>query len=101
MASFTFTGELGVDSQQVPVGEVEATDRCLSFNAVAGTMSVVSVRPGGQLGGALISGVVATGISPFSKCGLDEAFSHGIVLGEWGFVRMCLRPRSRQASRKA
>lgn len=37
--------ELGVDSQQVVLGETESTDGCLIFNPAMRSMEVVSMRP--------------------------------------------------------
>jgi hypothetical protein len=65
-------------------------------------MPVVAVQPEGQLGGALVGGVVAAGIGPFAQAGLDEALGFAIGSRRVGFgaQMLILSRRSALAYRK-
>src|SRR5512147_586402 len=45
------------------------------------SVPVVAMEPKGQLGGALVGGVVGASVGPFMQAGLNEAF--GLAIGPW------------------
>ena len=59
-----------------------------------GAMPVVAVKPAGQLGGALLGGVIGVRVGPFAQAGLDEALGLAIGFGRIGFgaQRLDLEP---------
>jgi hypothetical protein len=70
-----------VAPQRVVLGLGESADWRFSSDGAMGTMPVVAVQPEGQLGGALVGGVVGAGIGPFAQAGLDEALGLPLALG--------------------
>ena len=73
-----------MEPQQVVLGEAEATDWRVGFQATMWPMPIVAMEPIGQFSGSLIRVLISTGISPFAKRGLDEAFCFAIGLGRVG-----------------
>ena len=88
---FCLTG-LGVEPQQVVLGEAESADRGLRSYAAVRSMPVVTVEPSRQLCGAVIRGRIGPGIGPFPEGGLDEAFSLAIGPGRIGAGPEVLEP---------
>ena len=61
-----------------------------------GAMPVVAVKPEGQLGGALLGGVVGACVGPFAQAGLDEALGLSVGFGRVGFGAQMLDPEPAQ-----
>ena len=79
--SYDLECRLAVEPQQVVLGQAEATDRCLCFQATMWPMPVVAMEPIDEFGRPLIRCVVGASISPFAERGLNEALR--LAVGSW------------------